>query len=107
MSKRAVEISETYTPGKNLGQTRKVTVDRIPAIEITYEGETDTGLTFEVAERIDVLLERALQSNDLAEQRITYTAADPGVPVDPRPWHERFGPAPRRRQPSPSGGEVR
>jgi hypothetical protein len=76
MNKRSVEISETYTPGKNQGATRTVTVDRIPACEVTDEGVEDIHLTFEVADRIDVLIERALDSNDAAEQRITYTASD-------------------------------
>jgi hypothetical protein len=74
MSKRAIEISTTYTPGKNLGHTRRVTVDRIPASEVTFEGVTDVHLTFPVAERVEKLVKRALRSNDLAEQRITYTA---------------------------------
>lgn len=76
MSKRAVEICETYTPGKNLGRTRTVTVERIPATEVTYEGETDTHVTFDVFGRVDVLIERALRANDLPHQRITYTASD-------------------------------
>ncbi|HEX3463185.1 MAG TPA: hypothetical protein VHS78_03915 [Candidatus Elarobacter sp.] len=82
MSRRAVEISETYTPGKNLGGTRTVTVDRIPAEEVTYDGETDTHTTFEVFGRIQTLTRRALRANDLPHQRITYTASDPaeGVP---------------------------
>jgi hypothetical protein len=98
MSERPVEISETYTPGRNLGGTRRVTVDRIPAIEVTYRGVTDKLTTFEVFERVDVLIQRALASNDAAEQRITYTASDPGVRRDPRPWHERFSGRRRRRQ---------
>ena len=76
MNNRPVEISETYTPGKNQGVTRTVTVDRIPASEVTYEGVTEIHLTFEVAGRVDVLIERALNGNDAAEQRITYTASD-------------------------------
>lgn len=76
MSKRAVEISETYRPGKRLGKTRTVTVDRIPADEVTYEGVTDTHTTFEVFGRVQALIRRALRSNDLPHQRITYTAAD-------------------------------
>jgi hypothetical protein len=90
MSERPVEISQTYTPGRNLGGTRRVTVDRIPAMELTYDGMTDVAMTFEVCERIDVLIQRGLASNDAAEQRITYTASDPGVLLDPRPWHERI-----------------
>ncbi len=90
--KRPVTITETYTPGKNHGKTRQITVDGIPVTEVTYEGETDTHMTFEVADRIDTLIERALASNDLPHQRISYTASDPGVPVDPRPWHKRFRP---------------
>lgn len=105
MSERPVEISETYTPGRNLGGTRRVTVDGIPAIELTYEGVTDVGMTFEVSERVGVLIQRALASNDAPEQRITYTATDPGVAVDPRPWHQRFSGSRRRRQPSVSSGE--
>jgi hypothetical protein len=93
MSERAVEISETYTLGKNQGKTRKVTVDHIPATEVTYEGETDTHLTFEVSDRIGTLIRFALASNDLPEQRISYT--DPSVPLDTRPWVERY--PPRRR----------
>lgn len=76
MNKRPVEISETYTPGKNQGMTRTVTVDHIPASEVTYEGVKETHLTFEVADRVDVLIERALGSNAAADQRITYTASD-------------------------------
>ena len=76
MNKRPVEISETYTPGKNQGLTRTVTVDRIPASEVTHEGVKEIHLTFEVADRVDVLIDRALDSNDAAEQRITYTASD-------------------------------
>jgi hypothetical protein len=106
MSERPVEISETYTPGRNLGGTRKVTVDGIPAIELTYEGVTDIGMTFEVSERIGVLIERALESNDAAEQRITYTASDPGVPIDPRPWHERF-PSRRNRRHSDASARAK
>ena len=89
MSKRPVEITQTYTPGRNLGGTRRVTIDGIPAIELTYGGVTDVGMTFDVCERIDVLVERALASNESPEQRITYTASDPGIPLDPRPWRER------------------
>lgn len=96
MNERPVQISETYTPGRNLGQTRTITVHEIPATEVTYEGETDTHVTFEVAHRMDILIDRALRSNDAPDQSITYTASDPGVPVDPRPWRERFG-APRAR----------
>jgi hypothetical protein len=108
MSERPVEISETYTPGRNLGRTRRVTVDGIPAIEVTYGGETDELTTFEVSERVDVLIQRALASNDAAEQRITYTASDPGVPIDPRPWHERvFGRRSDRHVSVSSAGRVR
>ena len=89
MSERPVLISQTYTPGRNLGGTRRVTVDDIPAIELTYEGVTDVRMTFEVSERIGVLIQRALGSNDAVDQRISYTASDPGGPMDPRPWHER------------------
>ena len=94
MSERAVKISETYTPGRNLGGTRRVTVDDIPAIELTYEGVTEVAMTFEISERIGVLIQRALESNDAAEQRISYTPHDVGVPMDRRPWHERLSPCP-------------
>ena len=107
MSKRPVEFSQTYTPGKNLGKTRKVTVERIPGSEVTCEGITDIHLTFEVAERIEKLIERTLRSNDAPEQCITYTASDPGVPIDTRPFHERFPRRRERRQVSASCGEVR
>lgn len=73
MSERAVDFTETYTPGKKYGGTRTVTVDRIPGIDLTYEGITESAITFEVAERIDVLIERALRANDLQHQRIPYT----------------------------------
>jgi hypothetical protein len=106
MMERAVEISQTYTPGKKLGETRQVTVDRIPASEVVYEGDTDIQLTFEVASRIETLIERALAANDLAHQRIVYTASDPGVPEEVRPWHQRSDPSPRR-QASVSGADVR
>lgn len=75
MSERPVEISKTYTPGKNLGETRQITVHRIPATEVTYEGETAIHFTFEVAHRMDVLIDRALRVNDAPEQSIIFTAA--------------------------------
>jgi len=92
-----VEITETYVPGRNLGQTRTVTVGRIPATQVECGGETDTHVTAKVFDRIQTLIERALKSNDAADQSITYTASDPGAPVDTRPWHERF-PSTRRHR---------
>ncbi|HEX3463187.1 MAG TPA: hypothetical protein VHS78_03925 [Candidatus Elarobacter sp.] len=86
MSQRAVEFTDTYTPGKKYGGTRTVTIDHIPGIALTYEGVTETAMTFEVAERIDVLIDRALRSNDLEHQRIAFSASDPesGAPVRSR-----------------------
>jgi hypothetical protein len=75
MSERAVKISETYTPGRNLGGTRRVTVDGIPAIEVTYDGVKDVATAFGVFERIDVLIQRALESNDAAEQRMSISSS--------------------------------
>ena len=106
MSRRAVEISQTYTPGKNLGGTRTVTIDRIPATEVTYDGMTDIRLTCEVAERTDTLIDRALASNDLPQQRIVYTVSDPGVPVVTGPRAERVSHRDGRQSPAP-GGDVR
>jgi len=102
MSMRPVEISETYTPGKNLGKTRSVTVDRIPADEVTYDGVTDTHVTLAVFGRTQRLVRRALRSNNVPHQRITYTPSDrcgSGVTTSAR----------RRKPPqlSSSGGEVR
>jgi hypothetical protein len=99
-------VSETYTPGRNLGQTRTITVDRIPANEVTYEGVTDVHVLIDVAERVDVLVERALRSTDLAEQRITYTASDPASPGEPRPWNEPRGRRRSRRRALSSDGAV-
>jgi hypothetical protein len=108
MSERPVEITQTYVPGSNLGSVRAVTVDGIPAIELSYEGMTEEALTFEVADRVHTLIQRALDSNDEAEQRITYTATDPGVPIDPCPSHERFSTRRSDRHVSASsGGRVR
>jgi hypothetical protein len=91
-----------------LGHTRTITVDRIPATEVTYEGITDTHVTFDVFGRCDVLIERALRANDLRHQRITYTAADTDGPSEPpRPEEQRTARRGDRRQPSSSGGEVR
>ncbi len=106
MMERHVEISETYVPGRNLGCTRSVTVVGIPAIEVTYEGVTEELTTFEVSDRVDTLIQRALRSNDHAEQHITYTPSDPGLSIDPRPWHERFS-APRRRRQSSISSSAR
>jgi hypothetical protein len=106
MSKRAVTISGTFTPGKNRGQTRTVTVDEIPAIEITYEGTTENHMTFEVADRLDTLMDRALESNDLPDQRITYSPWPPGEPVEPRPWDRGLRRRGDRRM-SASTGAVR
>jgi hypothetical protein len=74
MSLRPTVFTDTYTPGKKYGQTREVTVENIPGEEIVHDGVvTDVIMTFEVAERIDVLIDRALRANELPRQRITYT----------------------------------
>jgi len=104
---RSVEISETYTPGKNLGKTRTVTVDRIPADEVTFDGITDTHVTLAVFGRTQRLVRRALRSNDLPHQHITYTPSD-RCGAGARSGVET--PA-RRKKPvqtsSSSGGEIR
>jgi len=74
LSERAVEISQTYSPKR--AQPRKITVDRIPAIEMTVDGESEIGIEAAVCDRIHVLIERALGSTDVIDQRIAYTAAD-------------------------------
>ncbi|HEX3465731.1 MAG TPA: hypothetical protein VHS78_16905 [Candidatus Elarobacter sp.] len=76
MTEREIVFSQTYTPGKNLGGTRQVTVDGIPAREVADASHTNVHFTFDVADRIEALLQRALDQNDLQEQRITYTASD-------------------------------
>ncbi len=104
---RPVEISETYTPGKNLGKTRSVTVDRIPADEVTYDGITDTHVTLAVFGRTQRLVRRALRSNHLPHQHITYTPSDP---CGATARSQVATPARRRKalQPSSSsGGEVK
>jgi hypothetical protein len=108
MSLRPTLFTDTYTPGKRSGATRQVTVENIPAEEIVHDGlVTDVIMTFEVAERIDVLIERALRANDLLHQHVTYTpsnrcgaGARAGVARSAR----------RRKPPQPSssgGGEVK
>jgi len=77
MSKRAVEITETYTPGKKFGNTRTVTVDGIPAEEVIYDGMIDTHTTFRVFGRVQCLVRRALRANEVQHQRITYTPSKP------------------------------
>jgi hypothetical protein len=99
MSRVPVEITETYTPGKNLGRTRTITVERIPATEVTYDdGVTEAHLTFDVAYRVEYLTDRALESNDLPDQSITYTPWPPGEPREPLPW--RAATASRASSPS-------
>ena len=107
MIKRPVEITETYTPGKNFGKTRTVTVERIPATQVLRYGEIDTDVTFRVFDRVDHLINRALESNDLPDQRVTYTPWPPGEPLEARPWDERFAARKERRQPAESRFEVR
>lgn len=77
MTERAIEITQSYTPGKNLGRTRTITVERVPATEVTYDGGVATHITFAVSERIDVLISAAFAANDLTAQRISFT---PGIP---------------------------
>lgn len=89
MSEHPVEITETYTPGKNLGKTRSVTVERIPAREVIYEGITDTHVTALVWARVELLIDRALRTNDLQHQTIAYTPPRSSVPAK--------SPAPRTR----------
>jgi hypothetical protein len=85
-------FTDTYTPGKRSGATRQITVENIPAEEIVHDGlVTDVIMTFEVAERIDVLIERALRANDLPHQHITYTPSD------------RYGTENRLSRPHPAG----
>jgi hypothetical protein len=74
MTRRPVEITQTYTPGKNHGRTRRVTVQRIPATEVVYEGVAEPHLSFDVVERVHALVQRSLRSSDQHEQTITYTA---------------------------------
>lgn len=105
MTERAVEISETYTPGKYRGKTRTVTVDRIPAFEVTVDDQSDTQMDFDVCVRVDELIERALGANDLAEQRVTYSASDPEVPVAAGPAAKRY-PRHRPGHVPASGGQT-
>ena len=108
MRRRPVEISQTYTPGKKFGNTRTVTVDRIPATEVIYEGTAEAHLSFEVVDRVHTLVERVLRSNDAADQKITYTASDGDVPVHtPSAEQSARRQRHRRRQSSASGIDVR
>jgi len=70
-SERAIQITETYSPK---GSGRKITIDGIPAREVTMDDESDIFLNAAVCERIHTLIRRALRSNDAVEQRITYSA---------------------------------
>jgi hypothetical protein len=91
MGERAIEVTETYRP-RSRGRRRAVTIERIPAIELTYEGETEIGFEFDVVGRIETLLRRALRSNDADEQIITYSQPRRSVPAT----HARRA---RRKQP--------
>jgi hypothetical protein len=79
MTRRPVEITQTYTPGKNQGRTRQVTVHRIPATEVTYNGVAEPHLSFDVVERVHALVNEALRSNDSQQQTLIYTEI--GVPA--------------------------
>jgi len=76
MQERPIEISQTYTPGKAFGNTRTITIDRIPATELILDGETEIALDRLVCERLEKLRARALRASDAQDQRITYTASD-------------------------------
>jgi hypothetical protein len=69
-SERAIEVSETYSPK---GTGRKITIDGIPAREVTMDDESEILLDLAVCERIHTLIGRALRSNDAVEQRIAYS----------------------------------
>jgi hypothetical protein len=79
ITKRAVEISQTYSPR---GHGRKITVDSIPATEITVGDDCDVVLDLTVSERIQTLVQEALRSNDSVEQHIAYRAVDQNSPTD-------------------------
>jgi hypothetical protein len=74
IGERAIEISQTY------GRRRTVTVDRVPALEVNYEGESEIAFERDVCERVDVLVQRAYRTSQASEQRVTYSASDPA------PW---------------------
>jgi hypothetical protein len=70
MSKRVVEITQTYCPAPD----RIVIVDGIPAIELRLGDESETVLEMAVSERLQSLVKRALRSNKESVQRLTYSA---------------------------------
>jgi len=74
MGERAIEVTQAYRP-RSHGRRRTVVVERIPALELTYEGETEIGFEFGVTSRIHTLIQRALRANDADEQRITYSSS--------------------------------
>jgi hypothetical protein len=78
LGERAIVITQTYSPKR--AKPRTITVDGIPAIEMTVDGASEIGIEFGVSERIQMLVEHALRTTDAVDQRIAYSAADPGVP---------------------------
>jgi hypothetical protein len=78
MSERAIEVTRTYRPPSH-GRSRAVVVARIPAVELTYEGETVIGFEFGVCGRVETLVQQALRANDEVKQRITYSPPTPRV----------------------------
>ena len=78
ITKRAVKISQTYSPGR---QGRRITVDGIPATEVTVGDDCDIVLELAVKERIQTLVNEALRSNDSVEQHIAYHAVDERSPA--------------------------
>ena len=70
MTKRAVKITQTYSPAPG----RTIIVEGIPATEVTVGDETETMLNFTVRERVQSLIWRALRATSADVHHLAYTA---------------------------------
>jgi hypothetical protein len=71
---RPVTMTQHYAPKAH--HPRTVTIEAVPALELSADGQTEVGLESAVCERLQILVERALAANDLRDQRVRYTADD-------------------------------
>jgi len=71
MTKRAVKITQTYSPAPG----RTIIVEGIPATEVTLDDATETTMTFTVRDQVQSLIRRALRATNARVQHLAYSAA--------------------------------
>ncbi len=81
-SEKEVLVTRRYTPVHAPG--RSVTVDNVPAFEVSMDGETDLQFTMAVVDSVQECVARALAQSADADVRVEYEAS-----AQPFVWPKR------------------